>query len=417
MPRIGNHIVFAGLLLVIGGCSKSASVSFTNWASTDQHSKGVGDEASAKLMAAGIAVEQQAKLSAKPDKKGRLAAPITTRTNFFPKQKAEARKVIGSSRAAALLASQSIKSLNYVPTGLAQPPEYLTGLKLIGNSLIWDIEESIQNHDYDKAIEACGSATRLGNSLMSGGAFEASLGASMINQARKEMVSVLGSLSGVQLGRLGAIIQKASTNRPPISIAIENERENMLLGLQQAQDMYESKKLDALEARIGISAHDSIDMLRAIQNEPEKGKALFDGIGNDIKARSDYYLRLVKNPGTAGLEPKKEEKKANQMLYRYFGSSIENLAPMLQATYCRTQLFILECYLKQKMKLQKPLPTSLNAFSKSATIDPFTGQMFYYKAERMSYILYSAGEDQIDNLGRTDSTFQTPDLLLEKAHS
>ena len=102
------------------------------------------------------------------------------------------------------------------------------------------------------------------------------------------------------------------------------------------------------------------------------------------------------------------------MLYRYFGSNIENLVPLLQSTYCRTQLFILECYLKQKLKVQKPLPNNLEAFSRSAILDPFTGEPFYYKAGDNSYILYSAGEDGIDNGGATDSSYRYPDMKLEK---
>ncbi len=69
------------------------------------------------------------------------------------------------------------------------------------------------------------------------------------------------------------------------------------------------------------------------------------------------------------------------------------------------------------MKFQKPLPSSLSAFSESATIDPFTGEKFYYKASSLSYLLYSAGEDLVDDGGKTDSSFRIPDLLLEKPHS
>jgi hypothetical protein len=417
MPRSGNLLIIALFMLGLTGCRKPADITFTKWATADSRNQNPENVASNKLVTAGNMVDQQAKLSAKPDSKGRLAAPITTRTNFFPKQKTEARKVIGRSKAEALIAAQSVKTINYVPTGLAMPPPYLSGLRLIGTSLIWDIEEAIHDHDYDKAIIACGSATSLGNSLMSGGANEVTLGASIINQARQKMVPVLGSLSGLQLGKLGSAVQKGSANRPPIYLAIQNEKDNMLLGLQQAQDMFESKKLDQLQARIGISAKDSIDMLKSLEEDPEKAKALFDSIGNDIVARSDFYLKLVKNPGMSGLPPKKDEKKSKLMFYRYFASSIESLLPMLQSTYCRTQLFVLECYLKQKMKLQKPLPASLSAFSKSATIDPFTGEQFYYKAGQMSYLLYSAGQDGIDNGGTTDSSFRKPDFLLEKPHN
>lgn len=417
MPRIGTQVVFGLFLLVIAGCGKPAPTSYTKWSSPDTSSQVNDNDASRKLMSAGMTVEQQARLSVKIDSKGRPSAPLTTRTNFFPKQKAEARKIIGNSRAAALSAALSLKSLNYVPTGLAQPPAYLSGLRLIGSSIIWDIEEAIHNHDYDNAIVACGSATLLGNSLMSGGAYESSLGAAMINQARQKMVPILGALSAVQLGKLGSAVQKASVNRPPITVAIGNERENMLAGLQQAQDFFEAKKFSQLQERIGSSAKDTVDMLKSMQNDPERARALFDWIGSDINARAEWHLKMVQNPRTAGLGPKVDEKKANLMLYRYFGSSIENLVPLLKMTYCRTQLFILECYLKQKMKMQRPLPTNLSAFSKSATIDPFTGDSFYYKAGSMTYVLYSAGEDGVDNLGDTDSSFRRPDVLLEKPHN
>ncbi|MEI7985120.1 MAG: hypothetical protein WCI55_05780 [Armatimonadota bacterium] len=417
MPRIGNVLFIALLTPGISGCRKPAEVTFTKWATQESRVSNSENSESNRLMATGNTVEQQAKLTAKPDAKGRLAAPITTRTNFFPKQKTEARKVIGNSRAEALSAAQKIKTINYVPTGLALPPPYLSGLRLIGSSIIWDIEDAIHNHDYDKAIVACGSATTLGNSLMSGGANEASLGASLINQARQKMVPILGSLSGFQLGKLGSAIQKASSNRPPIYIAIQNEKDNMLLCLQQAQDLFETKKLDQLQERIGLSTKDSIDLLKGFEKEPEKAKALFDSIGNDIVARSDFYLKLVKNPQMSGLPPNKDEKKSKLMLFRYFSSNLESLVPMMRTTYCRTQLFILECYLKQKMKFQKPLPPSLSAFSESATIDPFTGEKFYYKAGQLSYLLYSAGEDLVDDGGKTDSSFRDPDLLLEKPHS
>ena len=416
MPRNGTLFSITALILVLAGCKKQVPVAFTHWVTTSSRAQTPGNSAATAFIAAGAAVDQQAKLSAKPDLKGRLSAPITTRTTFFPKQKAEARRVIGNSKNAALSAARRLNLLTYVPTGLGMPPAYLSGMRLIGTSLIWDIEEAISNHNYDKAVEACGASTRIGFALMGGGAYEASLGSSIINQARQKMVPVLGMLSGLQLGKLAAAVQKASANRPAMQISIENERDNMLLGLQQAQDFFENNKLDRLQERLGSSAKDTVDMLQSLEKDQEKGKALFDWIGNDISVRAEWYLKQVNNPRQAGLRPKKDESKSKLMFYRYFGSSLENLVPMLQSTYCRTQLFILECYLKQKMKQQKTLPTSLKSFNKSAVIDPFTGEPFYYKSGQSSYLLYSAGEDGLDNGGATDSSFRIPDLQLEKPH-
>ncbi len=414
---MGSYYLVALTVVALAGCKKHDRVEFTKWVAPSSQSRMTVTEASAKLVSAGSAVDQRAKASVKPDSKGKPTSPITTRTTFFPKQKKEARKIIGGSKKEALAAAALIDHLVYEPTGLTPPPSYLAGIRLIGNSLIWDIEDALSNHDYDKAIPACGQATQLGFALMSGGAYEASLGASFINQARQKMVPVLGNLSGLQLGKLGAVLQKASAKRPSLQVTVENERENMLLGLQQAQDAFENNKLDGLQDRLGVSSKDTIDMLQSLEKDQEKGKAIFDWIGNDITARSGWYLKLLKSPRNAGLQPKKDETKSKLMIYRYFGSSIENLVPMLQLTYCRTQLFVLECYLKQKLKMGKDLPDSLSKFSRVATLDPFTGEPFYYKASDSSYVLYSAGEDGIDNGGTTDSNGRRQDIQLEKAHS
>ena len=198
---------------------------------------------------------------------------------------------------------------------------------------------------------------------------------------------------------------------------MENERENMLLTLQQAQDLFAENKLDQLQLKLGSSSKDVIEQLKSLENDQAKGKELFDWIGNDISTRTEWYLKKVKNPRKLSLPPKLDEKKQYRMLYRYFGSNIQNLVPLLQATYCRTQLFILEVYLSQKQKAQRPLPETLEAFSRSAVLDPFTGDPFYYKVNQNTYIIYSAGENGIDNLGETDSSYRYPDMTLEKPHN
>lgn len=400
-------------MLVLVGCKHQPPVTFTHWAPTTSNTR-EENPAFSKLIKAGEDVAYRARMATKPDSKGRPTTPITSRTTFYPKQKAEAKQIIGKARSEALAAAGSVSSFQYVPTGLENPPTYLAGLRLIGTSIIWDIENATANHDLDNAIVACCQATQLGFALMGGGAYEASLGASLINQARLKMVPFLGALSALQLGKLGTGLQKASAHRPAMQVSVENERDNMLLTLQQAQDMFAERKLDQLQEKIGKSAKDQIEQLKSMEDDQEKGKVIFDWIGNDIMNRSDWYMKKVKNPRKVGLPPKLDERKAYAMLYRYFGSNIENLVPLLQSTYCRTQLFVLECYLKQKQKHQSDLPSSLDTFTRSAILDPFTGEPFYYKSGNSSYLLYSAGEDGIDNGGMTDSSFRFPDLLLEK---
>ena len=406
----------AGIAAFGMGCRKQAPVTFTRWTSTERNVVSE-NRPFAALIAAGNEVQQRAVAAATPDAKGRPTTPITSRTTFFPKQRAEARAIIGKSAASALKAASEQINFNYTPSGLNGPPPYLSGLRLIGLSYVWDVEEAVSNQDFERAIKACGNATKLGFALMGGGAYEASLGASIINDARLKLLPSFGSLNALQLSKLGSALQKSSTNRPPMQVSVENERENMLLTLQQAQDLFAENKLDQLQLKLGSSSKDVIEQLKSLENDQAKGKELFDWIGNDISTRTEWYLKKVKNPRKLSLPPKLDEKKQYRMLYRYFGSNIQNLVPLLQATYCRTQLFILEVYLSQKQKAQRPLPETLEAFSRSAVLDPFTGDPFYYKVNQNTYIIYSAGENGIDNLGETDSSYRYPDMTLEKPHN
>ncbi len=386
-------------LVAAVGCRRQSEVNFTQWAHPSD-SRSDGNGAFAKLRSAGEEVATRAELAAKPDAKGRPTTPLTSRTVYYPKQRADAKEMIGPCRAQAIQAVRETVSFQYTPTGLSAPPKYLSGLRLIGNSILWDEEDAVTNRDFDHAIEYCGSATRLGFALMGGGANEASLGASLINQARIKMIPIMGSLSALQLSKLGAALQQASVSRPAMQVSVDNELDNMLLCLQQAQDAFASHKLDSLQEKMGASSKDVVDQLKTLENDPLKGKEIFDWLGNDINNRADYFRKMVKMPKKVGLPPKFEDKKQYRMLYRYFGTNIESLVPLLQSTYCRTQLFILDCYLKQRLRQQRDLPKTLKEFSDTAVLDPYTGEPFYYLAGSSSYLLYSAGPDGIDNGGK-----------------
>jgi hypothetical protein len=74
---------------------------------------------------------------------------------------------------------------------------------------------------------------------------------------------------------------------------------------------------------------------------------------------------------------------------------------------------MLECYLRQKVKLKTPLPTSLAVFSPQAVRDPFTGKPFFYQSGEGEFKVYSAGSDGIDDGGESNESFDSPDLVIE----
>jgi hypothetical protein len=417
MPRNGvsffcSAAALSGLCLAASGCRKPEPVTFTQW--SEKATVSINPTSTqAKIVSIGEAVERAAISMAPLDKQGKPSNPLTARTTVFPKQQKDARKAIGNQRSALLASIHKGMTWSYQPVGLTNPPIYLRGIRLIGVSYLWDIEASLKNNDYVTAVNACVNAHKVGAALLNGGGYEASLGCFLIDESRKMLMKQLGQLSALQLGMLAQGVQNSWSFRPEMTSPILHEKSNMLFSLQEAQDFYESKKVSKLQEKIGVSAKDTIALLEGIEESPAKGKDVFDWIGNDIRARSEWLLKRVKTPKDAGVPPKLKDRRNWRLLYRYLATNLDSLAPRLQTTSARTQLFIIECYLRQKVKVKRPLPKDLKAFSKTSVRDPFTGEPFFYKADGFEFRIYSAGEDGIDNGGDTDTAYRSPDLTIE----
>jgi hypothetical protein len=445
MPRSGKRIlartqgaVFL-LCLSIAGCKKEAPVTFSVWHESEKAvtlepkfsrilalSQQIDSEAESIAQIATnnarIKAEKAYRAKVRAEKKPYVAKdvpkptlpPVTRRTTFYEPEKVQAKRAIGSRGDQIIRLIESGASFQSVHEGLQQKHDYLRGLNLVGLQYLWQIESAIRDENYSMAIEPAYRATLLGFFLVKGSGFDASLGASLVDEVRKRFVPVMGKLDPVQLGRLATKMQKANKIRPSLEIPLKNEEINMLIGLQEAQDLYIAKKFKDLKAYLGSGSEDIVENLESLKDKPDRAKGVFDWIGNDIKDRSAWRLSKVRTPQNPGKAPEFEDRKNWRLLHRYFATNLDNMLPMLQTTYARTGLFILDCYLRQTVKFKKPLPPSLDAFSKSATIDPFTGKQFYYKVTGSTYSLYSAGEDGIDNLGETNNVQKSPDLLIEK---
>ena len=408
MPRIG--VMIFGACLCLAGCGRKEAVKYTSWAA-EPSAKPLSGSFS-RLVQLGETVEQEAR--SKAFYKGKPTPPITTRTAFFEKEKKQANAIIGSQKAALIGLLGSKIELQYQPVGLAEPPIYLRGIRLIGESMLWDMEDALASQKPDGAILRCGQLTRLGSQLMGGGAYEATLGISLIDRARAILAPELGQLGAGQLGVLAKQISGSISSRPALTACLENESSNMLLALQQAQDIAATGDFKKLEEKLGKSTHDEVALLESVSRDPAKVVSVFDWIGDDIKARGKWHVEQMQKPNAESPPPALQNRKNWRVLYRYFASNLDSLSPYVKKCAARTQLFMLECYLRQKVKLKAPLPSSLDAFSGAAIRDPFTGKPFYYKAGGGEFKVYSAGSDGIDDGGESNDSFDSPDLVLER---
>lgn len=408
MPRIG--VTIFGALLCLTGCRSKEEVKFTSWAPEPSAKPLSGSFA--RLVQIGEAVEQAARSEA--FYKGKQTPPMTTRTSFFEKEKRQANAIIGGNKAALISLASSKIDFQYQPVGLGEPPIYLRGIRLVGESMLWDMENALAVQNADIAIQRCGQLTRLGSQLLGGGAYEATLGISLIDRARGILAPELGQLGAGQLGVLAKQISGSISSRPGLTVCLENESANMLLALQQAQDIARAKDFKKLEEKLGKSTHDEVALLESVSRDMGKVASVFDWIGEDIRARSKWHIGQMQKPNPDVAPPELKSRKNWKVLYRYFASNLDSLSPYLKKCVARTQLFMLECYLRQKVKLKAPLPTSLFAFSEAAVRDPFTGKPFCYQSGAGEFKVYSAGTDGIDDGGESKESFESPDLVLER---
>lgn len=404
MPRIGSYILICTLALA--GCRSKEEAKFTEWSSDRTLAPATGS--GAKLIEIGEAVEASAIAAA------RGKSPITARTTFFSPERKQARAVIGGQGAALLRLSAAGFKVRFTPTGMNQPPRYLRGIRLIGEALIWDQEYAISKQDFSVATMRCGQITRLGLQLMGGGGLEASLGASLIDRSRRLISSNFHQLGAGQLAQLGKALKGALGSAPGLTDPLENERENMLLSLQQAQDLAQKLDFKTLEARMGSSCHDEVTLLASLQKDPSKIAGVFDWIGQDIMKRGDWQIERVRNPKTEAEEPDLKQRKNWRVFYRYFASNLDSLAPMLKRSVARTRLFTLECFLRQKVKIKAPLPAAITEFKGDIITDPFSGSPFHYRSDASAFRVYSVGADLVDDGGETNETFDSPDLVVER---
>ena len=426
-------------LLICVGCKHQENTSFSNWSrTTDTDSTNAkfiefintarqidldaDMYASNESVKKQKAVESEYRAKAAKLKKPFVASEVpktvvrsvTRRTTYFASDKKVAMSVIGDRRYSLLNIIKMGTKFHHEPEGLNKDHSYLRGLNIVGNSYIWELEDAIATEKFDNIQEPAYKATLLGCFLLGGSGFDATLGASLIDQTRVRLISVVSKLDQNQLSKLAAKLQSAFKHRPSITLALSHERDDMLQALQETQDLYTSKKYSELRKYLGKGSEDSVNQLISLESKPEKAKDVFDWIGNDINKRSEWRIKRLKNPLEYVEPPILVDRKNWRLLYRYFGTNLDNLAPLLQTCYARSQMFILDCYLRKLVTSGKPLPDTLALFSTDSIRDPFTGKPFYYTKTQTSYLLYSTGEDGVDNLGESLGIQKAPDLTLEK---
>lgn len=393
-----------GLGFVLAGCGSKVAPPYPVWASPPPRSdiRGTGTMFDCYASAA---------LKVQAD-----ASQYTTRVFFTPDRKKAAIEKVEPALAMVIQGTKLPSEFKFS----AQPPfeanPYQPGWQLLGKVLVWRIEDAVEQNDGAKAVSLTLTATQFGFDLCGGGATDASLGLSIVDEARRAIAPALERFQSSDLLALAAGIEAAMKRRPPIVTTIRNERENMMMAVQTVQDAYRDQTLNSLVKELGPDVQSAVDYLDGLRPKDAKSRpAYFEGFVAEAESE-------VRNTESAAQQPtakrQKPDKRTEERPWRKFAKQFfRTLMPLLalnDATTARTRLLVLEARALAQVKRANLAPKDLSFMSSDVATDPYTGDPFVYRADGDEFRVYSVGSDFRDDGGDTDESFTSPDLKLER---
>lgn len=403
--RILRHGRLGIVALVALGCSGGPPPPFPQWSKSKPPSApGVGS--------ATFAVYKTAALQAEA-----LGAKYVNRVVFTPGQRKSVQQLLAPAVIAVRQQTGKPVDFEFIPRPPFTPAPYQKGWRLIGRCLVWDIQSS--GPDLDKAITETSQATSFGFGLTGGGATDASLGLTIADEARRAILPRLDEMSADQLDRLASGMQAALFTKPTLQGAIENEHQQMLMGVQAVQDAYVHEDYKQLREKLGNDVRDAITYLQDMHSDDRKRRpAYFEKLAGEADAEASWLSTACLLPAVKRVpetEPKTTEQRPWRKFAKQFFRTCRPMLAMNDATLARTRLLILNCRIMAIMKRTGAAPQELGQFPARVRQDPYSGLPFVYRADGPEFYLYSVGQDFKDDGGQTDETFTTPDLMLEKA--
>lgn len=189
----------------------------------------------------------------------------------------------------------------------------------------------------------------------------------------------------------------------------------MLLGVQFIQDCHRRKSYDVLLTQLGKGAKPAISYLKGL--DESKRVPYFANFSDGTKGFVDHWQSQIDKPlperaqwlESAGSGPWKRFGQA-------FWGTVEPMASIADSCIAHTRILALSIWATARSKAYGAPSTTLKGLSPSLTLDPYSGRSLIYVVSGPDFKLYSVGPDGNDDLGESDESGQTPDVILESSN-
>lgn len=400
------YLIALCVLGVVAGCKQPADLPFEQFALTQPAYTPDNSSGNAYDAYALAAIEVEAK-----------AGRYLSRNYFTPAMKQKAVELVGPALARIERRTGDKVPFEFRPYEPGKSPPYQRGWRLLARGLVWQIEQAVIDGNYDAASAKASQAIAFGFDLVGGGALDASLGLSIVDEARRAVAPALGKMSAEQLGRLEGGVTQALLNRPLLVQALENERKNYALAVQYVQDSFRDGKLDRLLEVLGKDARSAINYLRRLKNEdPAVRVAYFRDFAAEANAEIDWLIeesKLPKYKRSGDREVNQAKERPWRTLARMLFMTGRPLLDMELRTLARTRLLALTASLTRQLRIANEAPGGIAGYPVMIRTDPFSGRPFIYRSAGREFRIYSVGADCRDDGGDSDEASAAPDLVLE----
>lgn len=338
------------------------------------------------------------------------------RVSFYPKQQKEAIELAAKGVAKVKAAVSKDCEFHFTPREPLEKPPYQRGWRLIGRCLVWDIQRFAAAGAYPSAIRNAIIATKFGFDLTGGSATDASLGLSIVDEARQALVPYVPKMQSSELEALAIGLRNDLDRKPALRTTFRNEAANMAMAVQYLQDCYQKDDFNELLKANG-ELKDLVQYIRDLKRDDSTKRPAFF---RDLSAESRSQISELQLMATAPTRDRAGEYRRDKRgrpwhrFAQYYFTAGRPLLAINDACLARTRLWLIDCELMRAAKLYKAVPKTLDNFPRPLVVDPYSGLRFRYHAEGMEYLLYSVGGNFVDDGGATDDAFNAPDLRLER---
>lgn len=396
--------IFAGmLLLVFGACRQAPPPDFPVWFQSPEPAPVAdGDPFGMYVIAANRALADD---------------PLgIARVSFTKGQKEESLKRLAPALRTLSLATGVEAKFTFQPKPPFVPNPQRPGWRLLGRALVWQCEFALESGDGSALVTATRRLYRFSAMLRTGGALDADIGWTLLDEHRALVAPRLPDLDSQTLFEIASITDGVRQNNDEWNAVISNEKDQMLAAVQYLQDAYQKSDFKDARTRLGTEAREGIDFLERMRGSDGPSRAeYFKNFAAEIDEEIQTVRSALETP--AALRESLPVPEGQRPWRRFAKQFFRTLRPLLDRsakTITRTKLLGLEARIWSQLKTTGKAPANLQEISPQAAFDPYTGREFGYAATGKVFRLYSVGQDGVDNGGKTDEVFESPDFTLER---